>query len=500
MERGFLSQKGSGGGRDVKEKQYVGVASAVTEVVTPSVVDMMVEKQKISSLEDTIVPESFPSLTTLVTTTAGNAPGKSSYANITGKPSGKKVNVHTLFTPRDHLGKFNGKADEGFFIGYSLNSKSFRVFNSRARIVEENLHIRLWWYKVHVIRMERGFLSQKGSGGGRDVKEKQYAIRGHQEEKRIQDGYYPLSSYARVMIELRADVELKDDIVVAMPKITKEGHYTCNVRVEYEWKSPRCSSCKVFGHIHEECPKNTGAEYRPITKKPNASSSGNKKKSVEPTIEVSNSNPFDVLNSIDNDVEFSTNRGTTNLVNNGATSSRDMRLTHILCTESLFWSNTFTGETLYLKNLHIRFSESSPNVVGSGLDWLFDIDVLTRTMNYESIVVDTQSNGFADNELPFDPNMLALEDVSTFNFSSDDEDDGEMADMNNLDTTIQVSPIPAIRIHKDHSLDQVIRDLQSAIQTRKMSKNLEEHSPLNNCHIDTRADHGLGVLFRLGDL
>ncbi|GJR69069.1 ribonuclease H-like domain-containing protein [Tanacetum coccineum] len=41
-----------------------------------------------------------------------------------------------------HLGKFNGKADEGFFVGYSLNSKAFRVFNSRTRIVEENLHIR----------------------------------------------------------------------------------------------------------------------------------------------------------------------------------------------------------------------------------------------------------------------------------------------------------------------------------------------------------------------
>ncbi|GKC21388.1 hypothetical protein Tco_1023538 [Tanacetum coccineum] len=119
---------------------------------------------------------------------------------------------------------------------------------------------------------------------------------------------YTPSSYARVMIELRAVMELKDNIVVAMPKITKEGHYTCNVRVEYEWKPPRCSSCKVFRHIHEECPKNTGfkpqKEYRPVPKKPNASSSGNKKKGVEPTIEVSNSNPFDVLNSVDNDAEF----------------------------------------------------------------------------------------------------------------------------------------------------------------------------------------------------
>ncbi|GJT76653.1 hypothetical protein Tco_1043378, partial [Tanacetum coccineum] len=38
-------------------------------------------------------------------------------------------------------------------------------------------------------------------------------------------------------------------------------------------------------------------EYRPVSKKPNASSSGNKKKGVKPTIDVSNSNPFDALNS-----------------------------------------------------------------------------------------------------------------------------------------------------------------------------------------------------------
>ncbi|GKA76122.1 hypothetical protein Tco_0782500 [Tanacetum coccineum] len=50
-------------------------------------------------------------------------------------------------------------------------------------------------------------------------------------------------------------------------------------------------------------------EYRPVTKKLHASSSGNKKKIVKPTIEVNNSNPFDVLNSVDNDVEFGTNGG-----------------------------------------------------------------------------------------------------------------------------------------------------------------------------------------------
>ncbi|GJX06133.1 RNA-directed DNA polymerase, eukaryota, reverse transcriptase zinc-binding domain protein [Tanacetum coccineum] len=110
----------------------------------------------------------------------------------------------------------------------------------------------------------------------------------------------------QAMIELRADVELKDNNVVAMLKIKREGHYICNVYVEYEWKLPRCASCKVFGHIHEECPKNTGVEYRLVPKKPTASSSGNKKKGVELTIEVSKANPFKVLNSVDNDVDTST--------------------------------------------------------------------------------------------------------------------------------------------------------------------------------------------------
>ncbi|GKA06837.1 ribonuclease H-like domain-containing protein [Tanacetum coccineum] len=48
----------------------------------------------------------------------------------------------TIINTIDHLGKFDDKADKGFFVGYSLNSKAFKVFNSRTRIVEENLHIR----------------------------------------------------------------------------------------------------------------------------------------------------------------------------------------------------------------------------------------------------------------------------------------------------------------------------------------------------------------------
>ncbi|GJV44475.1 putative ribonuclease H-like domain-containing protein [Tanacetum coccineum] len=41
----------------------------------------------------------------------------------------------------DHLGKFDAKGDEGYFVGYSLNSKAFRVFNKRTKKIDENLHV-----------------------------------------------------------------------------------------------------------------------------------------------------------------------------------------------------------------------------------------------------------------------------------------------------------------------------------------------------------------------
>nr|GEV10755.1 hypothetical protein [Tanacetum cinerariifolium] len=41
----------------------------------------------------------------------------------------------------DRLGKFDAKGDEGYFVGYSLSSKAFRVFNKRTKKIEENLHV-----------------------------------------------------------------------------------------------------------------------------------------------------------------------------------------------------------------------------------------------------------------------------------------------------------------------------------------------------------------------
>nr|GEU57651.1 hypothetical protein [Tanacetum cinerariifolium] len=57
----------------------------------------------------------------------------------------------TILNTLDPLGKFEGKVDEGFLVGYSVSSKAFRVFNSRTRIVQETLHVNFLENKPNVV-------------------------------------------------------------------------------------------------------------------------------------------------------------------------------------------------------------------------------------------------------------------------------------------------------------------------------------------------------------
>ncbi|GJZ74763.1 putative ribonuclease H-like domain-containing protein [Tanacetum coccineum] len=154
------------------------------------------------------------------------------------------------------------------------------------------------------------------------------------------------------------------------------------------------------------------------------------------------------------------------------------------------------------ENLHITFLENKPNVTWNGLDWLFDIDLLTNFMNYEPVTAGNQTNRNAEDavaddaekyahgnstymiftpvsatgssydnlggsifvnaatlpngDLPTDPLMpesediVDLQDTGIFSGAYNDEDVGAEANLNNLETTMNVSPIPTARIHKDH--------------------------------------------------
>ncbi|GJZ55987.1 reverse transcriptase domain-containing protein [Tanacetum coccineum] len=52
----------------------------------------------------------------------------------------------------------------------------------------------------------------------------------------------------------------------------------------------------------------------------------------------------------------------------------------------------FNSRTMIVEeNLHVQFSENTPNIAGP--NWLFDIDALTKSMNYKPVVAGNQSNG-----------------------------------------------------------------------------------------------------------
>ncbi|GKB88385.1 putative ribonuclease H-like domain-containing protein [Tanacetum coccineum] len=242
----------------------------------------------------------------------------------------------------DHLGKFDGKADEGFFIGYSINSKAFRVFNSRTRIVEENLHVQFskstpniagsgpnWLFDIDALTKSMNY---KPVDAGNQ-------FNGNAGTKACDD-----AGKARM-----ETIPGKDYILLPL--------WTANPPFSQSSKSSQDDRSKP--------------------------SSDDEKKVYE--------DPRKDSKSIDQEKDNNVN--STNNVN--ATSTNEV------------------------------------NAVG----------------------------GKTSIELLDDLNMHALEDIV---YLDDDEDVGTEADKNNLDAFMPISHIPTTRVHKDHPVEQIIGDLNSA--------------------------------------
>ncbi|GKA72369.1 ribonuclease H-like domain-containing protein [Tanacetum coccineum] len=107
---------------------------------------------------------------------------------------------------------------------------------------------------------------------------------------------------------------------------------------------------------------------------------------------------------------------------------------------------------------------------------------INNTNNINTISLTVNAAGIEDNAVDEnivygcadDPNMPNLEEIM---YSDDDEDNDAKVDINNLNTFMPISPIPTTRLHKDHPLKQIIRDIHSAPQTRRMTKSVTEHEP-----------------------
>ncbi|GJY82195.1 retrovirus-related pol polyprotein from transposon TNT 1-94 [Tanacetum coccineum] len=196
---------------------------------------------------------------------------------------------------------------------------------------------------------------------------------------------------------------------------------------------------------------------------------------------------------------------------------------------TIFWAKV-VNIACYVQNrvLVVKPHNKTPYELfrGNGSKWLFDNDVLTKSLNYVPVIAGTNSNDLVDGSL-FDsslknasndepqpssdvkkkdnkgvckesgivdqeklenstqgvntdgssintePDMFSLEDNATTTHADFFSDEIEL-DMSNITTTCLVPSTPNIRIYKDHSLDHVISDIQSSVMTRRMTKTTNE--------------------------
>ncbi|GJU85908.1 putative ribonuclease H-like domain-containing protein [Tanacetum coccineum] len=271
------------------------------------------------------------------------------------KPFGFPV---TILNTRDHLGKFDGKADEGFFVGYSMVIKAIRVFNKRTRIVKETLNIRFLENAPNV------------TGNG-------------------------------------------PDWIFDVDSLSKSMNYVPVVKLKRR--------------------QNQGSEedagVKPIEVDESEASDKDRKN------EQDSRSDFERLLQQEKQTEHPNN---TNSINTGSTP-------------------VSTAEPSSTND-----APSSPvNAAKTSEEHLFE-------------QFSPFKNAFT---LPDVPNVSLMDDnTRIFAGAYDDEDVGGQADLNNLETTMNVSSIPTTRINKDHLIELIIGDLHSAPLTRRMSQqNLEEH-------------------------
>ncbi|GJV05438.1 putative ribonuclease H-like domain-containing protein, partial [Tanacetum coccineum] len=300
---------------------------------------------------------------------------KTHYELLLGRPPSisfmRPFGCHvTILNTLDPLGKFDGNADEGFFVGYYINSKAFRVFNTRTRKVEENLHITFLKNKPNVAGNEPDWLF---------------------------------------------DIDLLTNSMNYKP-VTTRNQTNKNAGI----KDTQQNILLPLLYDSLQSLKDAVAD------------DAGKKTNEEPANEGER-------NGQEKEGGASNKEDDQNVQNFRVT------LDNLLAQQKKGYANSTNRDSIV-----------SPSII-------------------------TTRQSFTNaNDLPTDPLMPDLEDTddllntSIFSGAYNDEDIGVKADLNNLETTMNVSPIPTTRIHKDHPKDQIIRDINSATQTRRMTKIFEE--------------------------
>ncbi|GJZ17187.1 putative ribonuclease H-like domain-containing protein [Tanacetum coccineum] len=289
----------------------------------------------------------------------------------------------TILNTLDNLGKFNGKNDEGFFVGYSLSSKAFRVYNTRTRRVEENLHI--------------GFL----------------------ENKPMIEGNGP-----KWLFDIDSLTQSMNYVPVAAGTISNEsagtqGELNAGTSTQKEEISQDCIVMPIW----------KDASYFD-----------------SPSKDVGNGEP---KSAADDQKQ----------VEDGPHNESDEK--------------------------DKSEDDSSPKEVNAAGQHVNTASPEVNTGRFKLNIVDPSVNTASSYELDSPKDMFKLGASHTLETTHveffSDEDEPEV-DLGNITNSYTVPTTPNTRIHKDHPIKNVIGDVKSSIQTRRMTKSTFEQGFLNTVY------------------
>ncbi|GJZ68783.1 putative ribonuclease H-like domain-containing protein [Tanacetum coccineum] len=430
----------------------------------------------------------------------------------------------TILNTLDPLGKFDGKAEEGFLVRYSVHSKAFRVFNTETRKVKENLHVNFlenkpniagqgpnWIFDIDSLTNSMNYQpvtawnqTNKNAGlqetnGNTGLKKNVDA--GQTKEENVSTQQYivfPLwssisSSYKSSDDKAEDDTINDDACKKTVQEPTKATEQSDAIRKEFEAqcdsqllqeKITKASSTNNFNTV--STPVNTSSASSTFS--PVGTSSG------PSFVPFGRSFPIDVAN-LPHDPLIPELEDTAEIRSTGIfCNAYD---DHDLETLNTPYANQSVGakadfhnmEPSTVVNTPRTFSpvgpSSGPSFVPFGGSFPIDVSNLPHDPLMPELedTTEIQSTGIFGNA--YDDH-----DLESLNTPYADQSVGSEVDFNNMEPSTVVSPIPTTRVHTTHPKAQIIGDLKSAVQTRGMAKkNSREHAMISYIQKQRRTNH-----------
>ncbi|GJS16636.1 ribonuclease H-like domain-containing protein [Tanacetum coccineum] len=331
----------------------------------------------------------------------------------------------TILNTLDPLGKFDGKAEKGFLVGYSVNSKAFRVFNTETRKVEENLHVNILENKPNVAGKGPKWLFDIDSLS--NSMNYQPVTAGNQTNKNTGPQ------------KTNGDIGLKENVDARQSK--EENVYTQQYIMFLLWSSIS-SSYKSLDEKDGDDTADDAAGKKPVQKL--VSENKQALKNVLDKMMDQEKEATEQSDAVRKEFKAQCNK---QLLQGKATRASNTNSFNTVSTPVNVVSASRT------------FGDDGPSFV--------PIDVTNPP--HDPLMPDLEDTTKVQNTSIFG-NAYDDDDLYTNNYPYVDQFVGAEADFNNMEPSVIIIPIPTTRVHSIHLKNHIIRDPKSAVQIRGMIK------------------------------